>query len=164
MASEEIFEQGEQQTSKKMASEEMKLMELDHGDFGPVAPEVMGGPRWGQCINLTDEILIVYGPNSPKDPSHYGNSMYFLPPGCTTPDNWDCDGFYVPNDRVAKQRFSKKQGPLAIKFWDLRHFTVAKSAPDEYKCYDNNGAFKQGEINWAVPNLSYAEVVRRCKS
>jgi hypothetical protein len=89
--------------------------------------------------------------------------MYFLPPGRTTPDNWDCDGFYVPNDRVARQRFSKKNGPLAIKYWDLRHFTVIKSAPDEYKCYDNNGAFRQGEINWAVPNLSYSEVVRRSK-
>jgi hypothetical protein len=38
MASEEILEKGEQQATKKMASEEMELMELDHGDFAPVAP------------------------------------------------------------------------------------------------------------------------------
>jgi hypothetical protein len=105
MASEETFEQREQQLTKKMASEEMVLVESDHGDFAPrCGGEIMGGPGWGQCTNLTNEILIVYGPEIPKDPSNCGNSMYFLPPGCTTPDNWDCDGFYVPNDRVAKPK------------------------------------------------------------
>ena len=34
-----------------------------------------------------------------------------------TPDSWDCDGIYVPSDRVAIQLFgANKQGPVAVKF------------------------------------------------
>lgn len=119
----------------------------------------LAGPGWGQCGNITGETLLVYGP---KAGGTYDNSLYCLPSGYLTPAGWDCDGFYVPNDRIANQLASKVPGPLAVKYWDFRTFIIEKSGPVEYKCFGNNGAFTPGQINWYIPSVPQIIVAQAC--
>jgi len=86
------------------------------------------------------------------------NSLYFLPTGRKTPDSWDCDGFYVPNDRVADQALTNKNGPLAIKYRDYRYPKITMNNPNHYDCSLNEGAYSHGEINWEIPNISFSDV------
>ncbi len=144
---------------KRLTLEQIKPVEEA---LAPTKPKPMSGFGWGQCTNSTDEILLVYGPHTPG--SRYDNTLFCLPPGWTTPDNWDCDGFFVPNDRIANQAFSKLAGPLAIKYYDTRNFEVIKSAPNEYECYFNNGAYSPGTINWQIPDIDYSVVAAVCLS
>jgi hypothetical protein len=115
---------------------------------------------WGQCTNLTEEMLAVYGPKVSSSP--YDNALYCLPPYTTTPQDWDCDGFYVPTDRVANQAFSRVRGPLAIKYPDFVHFRITQIHPGEYDCAFNEAAFRPREVNWPIPYLTYSEVLRLC--
>lgn len=51
-----------------------------------------------KIINKTTEIIGVY--TSTSD-GKYETSLYSLPSGCETPDGWDADGIFIPNDRIA---------------------------------------------------------------
>jgi hypothetical protein len=139
---------------------EMLLVEFDYGDF--LRAEFIINPErsWSQCTNATKELLIVYGPKHEKDRSIFDVSPYFLLPGFTTPRKWDCNGFFVPADRSAVQRFSTRAGPLAIKYWDFRRFTVSMVSTGGYRCLYNNGAFPPAGINWPIPNLPYSALNR----
>lgn len=124
-------------------------------------PVQMAGVGWGECGNLTGETLLVYGP--PEAGSKYDTSLYCLPSGYMTPANWDCDGFFVPSDRIANQLLSKIAGPLAIKYRDLFTFIIEKSSPVEYKCYLNHGAYTPGDgLNWPIPNVPYSAIAQVC--
>jgi len=109
---------------------------------------------YGQLSNISGETLLVYGP---KISGSLDNSIYHLPTGRKTPDDWDCDGFYVPNDRFADQATSTDKGPLAIKYVNFRTPVIERSGT-KYECSLNNGAYKAGEINWEIPNISYSSV------
>jgi hypothetical protein len=86
-----------------------------------------------------------------------------LPPGATTPDNWDCDGFFLPADRTIRRWRRGLRGPLAIKFWNYRCFRVKQDGAGIYRCPWDNGVFRPSEINWAIPNFSYQEVSLRIR-
>jgi hypothetical protein len=139
---------------------EMILVDFDYGDFLRAEFTVNPERGWGQGANATDEVLIVYGPKHPKDRSVFDTSPYFLPPGCETPRYWDCNGFFVPSERFAVQKLSTLAGPLAIKYWDFRHFTVTMAGANGYRCPYNNGSFPPSAVNWPIPNLPYATLVR----
>lgn len=109
---------------------------------------------YGQLSNKAGETLLVYGP---KVGGTYDNSLYYLPNGRMTPDDWDCDGFFVPNDRYADQATSTDQGPLAIKYINFRTPVIERSGVN-YECSLNNGAYRAGEINWEIPNIGYSSV------
>lgn len=109
---------------------------------------------FGQLSNKTGETLLVYGP---KIGGNFDNSLYHLPTGRKTPDDWDCDGFFVPKDRYADQAISTVQGPLAIKYVNFRTPVIERSGAN-YECSLNNGAYKAGEIHWEIPNIGYSSV------
>jgi len=147
--------------STKGRREEMRLFNLDYGDLLRPTYRIIPGTGWGQCTNLTSEYLIVYGPKNEHERSIFDTSPYVLPPGNTTPDCWDCDGFLLPSDRSLRRWRGSKRGPVAIKFWDFRRFSVRNIADGTYSCSWVNGIFEPSQINWAIPNFTYQEILRR---
>jgi len=145
----------------KCRPEEMILFEIDYGDLLRPPFRILRGRGWGQCTNATDDYLIVYGPKHPSERSIFDTSPYMLPPGRTTPDEWDCDGYYVPSDRFLERWGKRRNGPLAVKFWNFRRFRVERQSDDTYRCSWNNGVFQPSQINWAIPNLRYVEILAR---
>ena len=110
----------------------------------------------GKLTNKTGETLLVYGPKRAGETRD--NSLYQLPDERATPDGWDCDGFYVPTDRVADQALSNENGPLAVKYRDFRSPEITKSSPTHYECGLNGGIFKPGEVNWEIPSIPFSSV------
>jgi len=150
---------------KQMSSDQIKPIELDEAlvPIQPI-PRVINA---GRLTNRTGETLLVYGPKLPG--STYDNSLYCLPDGYITPEwqasgsPWDCDGFFVPSDRIANQLLSRVPGPAAAKYSDIRFPVIDKSAPNEYNCRLNEGIFKPGSgLNWQIPNITQLQVEGFC--
>jgi len=139
----------------------MALFQLDYGDLLRPPYRILPSRGWGQCTNLTDEYVIVYGPKHVAERSIFDTSPYVLPPGRITPDRWDCDGFFVPSDRWLERWRHRRSGPRAVKFWNFRLFSVWKTGKSDYRCSWANGVFEPSQINWAVPNLSYSHILAR---
>ena len=76
----------------KLQPEEMVLFPINYGDLIRPPFRILPSRGWGQCTNTTRELLVVYGPKHQCERSVFDTSSYVLPPGRTTPDNWDCDG------------------------------------------------------------------------
>lgn len=110
----------------------------------------------GELTNLTGEILLVYGPK--RTGEVFDNSLYALPPGHRTPKGWDCDGFFVPNDRIADQALSSRLGPVAVKYRDYRSPVIEMPSPGKYRCPLNEGIYASGELNWRIQNFNYSEI------
>jgi hypothetical protein len=144
-----------------LQAHEMVLLVLNYGDLIRPEFQIIPSTGWGQCTNATDEFLIVYGPKHQNDRSIFDTSPYVLPPGATTPNRWDCDGFFVPSDRSIRLWRKSKSGPLAIKFWDFRRFTVRSQRRTIYQAPWNNGVFEPSQVNWAIPNFTYPRVLER---
>jgi hypothetical protein len=142
----------------KLKADQMALLQLDYGDLVRPDYRILSDRGWGQCTNLTAEILIVYGPKNICDRSVSDTSPYVLPPGATTPDHWDCDGFFVPSDRRIRRWRGTQHGPLAVKYWNFRRFSVRTAGPVIYRAPWSNGIFEPSQINWAIPNLSYEQI------
>lgn len=51
-----------------------------------------------ECRNETGKTLAVYGSKNKKANSTFDNSLYLLPNGQITDDDWNCEGIYLPND------------------------------------------------------------------
>jgi hypothetical protein len=145
----------------KLTPQQMILFDLDYGDLLRPEFRILPSPGWGQCTNLTREFLIVYGPKQQAERSIFDTSPYVLPPGATTPDRWDCDGFFLPADRMIRRWRPALLGPLAVKFWNFRRFVVRDVGESTYSCSWINGAFEPSQINWAIPNFRYAELLAR---
>jgi hypothetical protein len=153
---------------QELSVDEIQLLAVDSLDISESNQDTLKieSPP-GQCINNTDENIAVYGPKSSRDTSRYENSLYILPPNSKTPSGWDCDGFYIPNDRVANQALSRAKGPLAIKYAGGITFTITKSG-NEYNCPLNQGAFLPSEVCcpsnyprcvcWNIPDISQNQV------
>jgi hypothetical protein len=110
----------------------------------------------GELTNSTPEALLVYGPKRAGET--FDNSLYTLPAGRKTPKEWDCDGFFVPNDRIAAQALSSRSGPVAVKYRDYRSPVIEMPSPGKYSCPLNEGIYVPGELNWRIPNLGYSEI------
>ncbi|GAX43866.1 hypothetical protein NIES4075_48810 [Tolypothrix sp. NIES-4075] len=130
------------------------------------------GTSWGQCTNQTDKTLAVYGPQPDEDDVGedypYDTALYFLAPGRTTKEKWDCNGVYLPNDAKVTAISSNQQGEElarsgAIKIVDGTQL-VAKTNPDTSAVELNIPAtqvFKAGDLNWFIPNVSQAIIDTR---
>ncbi len=109
--------------------------------------------------NSTSETIIVYGPRRETDGGNYENSWYVLHSGKTIPENWQCDGLFIPKDRKLMQMNGETvQGPAVIKYGSLMPVTITQDG-DMYiekieKDNHNEGAFRPAEINWDVPDFS----------
>ena len=145
----------------KCQPEEMLLFDLDYGDLIRPPFRILRARGWAQCTNQTEEHLIVYGPKHDLEQSIFDTSPYVLPPGSTTPDSWDCKGFFLPSDRILGGWHKRGHGPLAIKFWNFRHFAVKNIGSGTYHCPWSNGIFEPSQVNWAIPNFSYHDIICR---
>ena len=123
---------------------------------------------FGRCINSTGETILVYGAKSSETPQDKENALYRLPTSRKTPDDWDCDGVYVPNDRIAEQVVgSDIPGPVAIKYFEPLTFEIEKEG-NKYDLPPNQGAFKPDEVCcpsnyptcvcWNIPDKSHNEL------
>ncbi len=148
----------------KLRPEQMFVFPLDYGELIRPPFEILTGRGWGQCTNATHEFLIVYGPKHETERSIFDTTPYVLPSGATTPDRWDCEGFFLPSDRQLRSRWGTQPGPLAIKFWNFRHFTVRQTDPVGYASFWPNAIFQASQVNWAIPNLTYEAVQGRIRS
>ncbi len=125
----------------------------------------------GTCINDTGELLLVYGTKTADTPQDRDNALFRLPAGRRTPPGWDCDGIYVPSDRVAGQAvFPDKHGPVAVKYGvqvvDFS-FTI-RLDDDRYDLPVNQGVFTPAEVctglsrlaclNWNIPSLAHDDL------
>lgn len=147
---------------RTLRPQEMRLLNLDYGDLLRPEFRILPSRGWGQCTNLLPEYLIVYGPKHPDEKSIFDTSPYVLAPGSTTPDHWDCDGFFLPADRRVQSRWrSLRRGPLAIKFRNYRKVSVSDGRHGVYRCPWADGIFEPSQINWAIPNLSSDELRQR---
>jgi hypothetical protein len=147
----------------KCRPEDMRLFDLDYGDLIRPPFRILRGRGWGQCTNQTEEHLVVYGPKHERERSIFDTSPFVLPPGATTPDSWDCEGFLLPSDRTLHRWRRPRRGPLAIKFWNFRHFWVNSPDANVYRCPWDNGAFEPSQINWAIPDFSYQDILGRLR-
>ena len=133
----------------------------------------------GRCINRTDEVLLVYGPHHEEDADNNFVSLYRLPPGNETPDNWHFAGLYLPSDREARLiGVGIKSGSLAIVFPSGVN-TIVEKWNDRYSLPFNNGFFAPSHscsakrvprrflswpnfgwpfcIQWPIPEITFAE-------
>ena len=139
----------------------MALFKIDYGDLLRPDFRILPSRGWAQGTNQTGELLIVYGPKHPDERSIFDSSPYVLAPGRTTPDGWDCKGFLLPADRTLQFRRGARSGPLAIKYWNQRRFFVSLVRSAAYRSSWCNGAFEPSQINWAIPNFSYKQILER---
>ena len=144
----------------KCQPQEMVLFDLDYGDLIRPPFRILPSRRWAQCTNQTGELLIVYGPKHENERSIFDCSPYILETGRTTPDGWDCKGFFVPSDRTLRRWRGSRSGPLAVKFWDTRRFSVSADQAN-YRCSWTNGVFHPSQINWAIPSFSRQQILER---
>ena len=73
-------------------------------------------------------------------------------------------GFLVPSDRMLQRWWSRRRGPLAVKFCDFRHFWVKRTDANIYRCPWNNGVYEPSQINWAIPNFTYKDIMGRLRT
>ncbi len=143
---------------------------IDELEFKKYALET--GTSWGQCANETDKTLAVYGPQPDEDDVGedypYDTALYFLAPGRTTKEKWDCNGVYLPNDAKLTAISSNQQGeelagPGAIKIVNGTQLVV-KTNPDTSAVELNippTQVFKAGDLNWFIPNVTSATIDTR---
>ena len=124
---------------------------------------IQSGLNWGQCTNKTGKILGVYGvdPDDDYQPSNYASQLYFLADGKTTESEWNCQGFYLPNDLTATTVDSQGNpqeltGPIAVKIINGTQLVITAN-PETGQLEFNAPLAKAVEskaVNWFVPNIS----------
>ncbi|MBC1236300.1 hypothetical protein [Nostoc sp. 2RC] len=142
---------------------------IDELEFQKYALET--GINWGQCENKTGNTIAVYGKvanEEEEEDAVYDNGLYFLADGQSTRNNWDCDGFYLPNDAQLAALTPEKEiqeftEPVAIKIPDGSKLTI-KTNPENGAIQiniPNAEIVKANEVNWFIPNVSQALIDTR---
>ncbi|MDZ8183389.1 MAG: hypothetical protein RMX96_00805 [Nostoc sp. ChiSLP02] len=142
---------------------------IDELEFQKYALET--GSSWGQCENYTGNTIAVYGKPANEeldDDAAYENGLYFLADGQSTQNNWDCDGFYLPNDAklaafTPDGKTQELTQPTAIKIPDGSKLTI-KSNPDTGALeinIPNAQIVTANDVNWFIPNVAQALIDTR---
>ncbi|NJM73807.1 MAG: hypothetical protein HC862_28910 [Scytonema sp. RU_4_4] len=134
--------------------------QIDELEFQKAAIE--SGIAWGQCRNETGGNLAIYGnPGEESEESENSNQLYFLANGQTTPNQWDCQGVYLPSD--VKVAGLDKTGAVAVKIMDGTQLLVKKNSDTSELELNlpNAKVVKPGEKDWFIPNVSQAFVDSR---
>lgn len=88
----------------------------------------------GTVTNSTNEMMLVFGSYAFEDG---GTRILKLRAGRTTPDYFDCDGFYIPRNRRAQSNclFSSDRGlgPYVLQIRDNQDVIVTFESPDLYR-------------------------------
>jgi len=108
--------------------------------------------------NGCDDPIFVYGPRHPSEQTTLPTSLFLLPAGSSTPKRWDCKGILIPSDRIVTQGSSVIDGPLALKYRDMRRITIIEK-DGRYLCPRSNGIKELGQIDFAIPEISYLELL-----
>lgn len=132
------------------------------------------GAIGGQCTNNTGKTLAVYGsdPDNEEDeaPTSYSSDLYFLADKQSTDAEWDCDGFYIPNDvsisvvgQTTQGPNAVIQGPAAVKIIDGSQLVVTTNPETTGLEFDApfSKVVKTKEVNWFIPNISQSIVDKR---
>jgi hypothetical protein len=119
---------------------------------------IKSGMNWGQCRNKTGRNLAIYGNDSEESSN---TEIYFLADGQTTPEEWDCQGVYLPSD--VQVSGLDKTGAVAIKIIDGTRLVVKKN-PETSEFELNLPSFKvvnSDKSDWLIPNVSQAFIDSR---
>ena len=118
-------------------------------------------PSWLYCRvhNGSNQPLFVYGPRHPFDETTLPTSLFILPAGSSTPKRWDCKGILIPSYRTVVQGSSVINGPVALKYRDMRRIRVA-ALNGQYRCPLGDGVLEPGQIDFIVPMEPYEELLR----
>ncbi|MBH8565848.1 hypothetical protein I8748_27395 [Nostoc sp. CENA67] len=157
------------QTQLEGLTPEETQKKIDELEFQKYALET--GINWGQCDNQTGKTIAVYGKNPNEEENEdylYDNGLYFLADGQATRNNWDCDGFYLPNDAklvglTPDQQVEEFTEPVAIKIADGNRLTIKRNPETDAIEVNvpNVQIVKANDVNWFIPNVSQALIDTR---
>jgi hypothetical protein len=121
-------------------------------------PHLTAGLNWGTVVNNSDSKTAVYGPRSPRDKTICGttpcdNTLYVLAPHKTTPNNWDADGVFIPNDVAVEVSGKRHQGPVAVKIPDTQTLTLSGTRSLRKAEGFWMTVFKPNEVHWKIANV-----------
>jgi hypothetical protein len=117
-------------------------------------------PNWLYCRvhNGSDRPIFVYGPRHPSEQTTLPTSLFILSAHSSTPKRWDCKGILIPSDRTVAQVPTIVHGPVALKYRDMRRIKVTESC-GQYRCPSGNGIMGPDQIDFAIPLLTYQELL-----
>ena len=117
-------------------------------------------PSWLYCRvhNGSDRPIFVYGPRHRSDETTLPTSLFILPAGASTPKRWDCKGILIPSDRTVAQGSTIIDGPVALKYRDMRRVTITE-AEGHYQCPNSNGVLESEQMDFAIPLMPYHELL-----
>lgn len=122
---------------------------------------IASGVNWGQCRNETGNTLAIYGSALGEESKSANDTLYFLADGQTTPDEWDCNGVYLPSGINAAGIDSTT--PSVFKITDGTRL-VAKLNPDTGEIAFNVPPVPDKGNGAAIPNISQAFIDSRIPS
>lgn len=119
---------------------------------------VESGKGVTECYNNTGRPIAVYGPTTKKRTSQFDNTLYLLPSGEETDDDWNCEGVFLPSNlKVAGLNVGTAS---AAKFLSGTRLTISEN--QETGAIEFNlpptQVFKAGEVNWEIPDVAEAEL------
>lgn len=117
---------------------------------------VEAGKGVTECRNNTGRTVAVYGPTSKKLTSKFDNTLYLLPSGAETDDDWNCEGVFLPSDVNVAGLDLDTAG--AAKFLSGTRLDINEN-PDTGAIEFNlppAQVFKAGEVNWDIPDITEA--------
>lgn len=113
---------------------------------------------YSECLNQTGKTIAVYGPSPKKSNTSFDNTLYLLPAGEATDDDWSCQGVYLPNDiKVAGLNLGVAG---AAKFLSGTRLAITEN-PDTGAIEFNlppAQVFQVGEVNWDIPDVTEADL------
>lgn len=110
----------------------------------------------GTIVNETQEVLMVYGG---EGQGGFHNSIVPLHTGQRTAEEFECDGFFLPSDRIVGQVFdTAKQGPAAVKIKNYQTMKVTQDGNFYLLDSHNWGLYRQGELKWDIRDYNYQQV------
>lgn len=122
---------------------------------------VEAGEDYSECLNQTGKTIAVYGPSPKKSNTPFDNTLYLLPAGEATDDDWSCQGVYLPNDiQIAGLNLSSAG---AAKFLSGTRLAITEN-PDTGAIEFNlppAQVFQVGEVNWDIPDVAAADLNRQ---
>lgn len=135
---------------------QQKITELQYQKYIVEASE-----GYSECLNQTGKTIAVYGPSSKKSTTTFDNTLYLLPAGEATDDDWSCQGVYLPNDvNVAGLNLG---GAGAAKFLSGTRLAITENPETGAIEFNLPPAqvFKAGEVNWDIPDVAAADLNRQ---
>ncbi|MBL1208947.1 hypothetical protein [Geminocystis sp. GBBB08] len=114
---------------------------------------------WGICRNETGKNLAIYARNPKKGTP---TSIFYLGNGQETDDNWDCEGVYIPNDRLVASLELPSGQPSVVQILDGTSLTISANPDTGELSLDVPSALVEvvdpANTTLTIPNITQAEV------